>query len=59
MGLFLALTTMAGMILRESENEKNMVEGTEWFDHDGMKATNRYVSIRLTDMVHYHRVILG
>jgi hypothetical protein len=25
-----------------------MVEGTEWFDHDGMKATNRYVSIRLT-----------
>jgi hypothetical protein len=28
-----------------------MVEGTEWFDHDGMKATNRYVSIRLTDMV--------
>ena len=35
-----------------------MVEGTAMLDHDGMEANNRYVSIRLTDMVHYHRVIL-
>ena len=35
-----------------------MVEGTERLDHDGIEANNRYVSIHLTDMVHYHRVIL-
>ena len=33
-----------------------MAEGTERLDHDGMEANNQYVSIRLTDMVHYHRV---
>ena len=32
------------------KQEKYMVEGTEMLDHDGMKANNRYVSIRLTDM---------
>jgi hypothetical protein len=42
---------MAGMILQEPETEKNMVEGTERLDHDGLEAYNRYVSIRLTDMV--------
>jgi hypothetical protein len=41
------------------KQEKYMVEGTERLDHDGMEANNRYVSIRLTDMVHYHRVIIG
>jgi len=38
------------------KQEKYMVEGTERLDHDGMEANNRCVSIRLTDMVHYHRV---
>jgi len=42
---------MAGMILQEPENGKNMVEGTERLDHDGMKANNRNTSIRLTGML--------
>jgi hypothetical protein len=45
------------MILQEPEPEKYMVEGTERLDHDGMEANNRHMSIRLTDRVHYHRVI--
>jgi|GEM_PF-2845057 len=32
------------------KQEKYMVEGTEWLDHDGMEADNQYVSIHLTGM---------
>ncbi len=51
-GLILSLNhdgmnDLAGVV----KQEKYMVEGTERLDHDGMKANNRCVSIRLTDMV--------
>ena len=49
-GLILSLNHDGRNDLAGAGNGKNMVEGTERLDHDGMEANNRYVSIRLTDM---------
>jgi len=49
------MNDLAGVV----KQEKYMVEGTERLDHDGMEANNRNASIRLTDMVHCHRVNHG